>query len=187
MRRRVERFGRGLAAAAWLALAAAGAARAQVEGAGEDPLAGFEASADGVGWQGVRIGMSLVQAERRFGVALALEGHPNARCGRFAAGAERGGLNLTVGFPVAKPSAKIETLFVQFEGYQVAARLSDLVASFKRKAPTARYLADESSPERPEAEDPAPKYELPGGGGEPVIVHLRPRDGLVIARAGCLR
>lgn len=183
MRRAVLRCGgRRWAAAIAVALAAA-AAGAQAS-ADDDPLAGLEVSKEGVGWDGIRIGMSLVQAERRLGGALPLEGHEKARCGKFAAGAERGGLNLSVGFPAAKPSAKVETIFVQFEGYQVVAKIADLVASLHAKAAEARYLPDASDPDRPESEDPSPRYEIPGK--EPVVLHLRPGDGLVIARAACV-
>lgn len=163
---------------------AAPAARAQ-DAAQADPLAGFEADESGAGWEGIRLGMSLVQAERRLAVALSLRESENARCGRFVAGAERGGLALSVGFPSAKPGAKIETLFVRFEGYQVLASGADLVASLKAKVPAARYVPDADSPDRPEADDPAPVYELPGK--TPVAVQVRPRDGLLFAPLSCLR
>lgn len=164
--------------------AALPAARAQ-DPAQADPLAGFEADEAGAGWGGIRLGMSLVQAERRFGGALSLRETENGRCGHFTAGAERGGLALAVGFPSAKPGAKIETLFVRFEGYQVLASGADLVASLKAKVPAARYIPDADAPERPEADDPAPVYELPGK--TPVAVQIRPRDGLLFAPISCLR
>ena len=168
---------------ALLALAAA-AAPAQQE-APSDPLAGFEADAKGAGWDGIRVGMSLVQAERRLATALALRETDNQSCGRFVAGAERGGLALSVGFPSAKPGAKIETLFVRFEGYQVVATAADLVAALRSRVPGARYVPDADLPDRPEAADPAPVYELPGE--RPVAVQIRPRDGLLFAPLSCLR
>lgn len=173
---------RALLAATWVGLGWTGGVRAE-DPSTADPLAGLEASADGVGWDGIRLGMSLVQAERRFGVTLALDGRPKARCAQFVAGAERGGLNLSVGFPTAKPGAKIDTIYVQFEGYQVAANTQTLVASLKRKIPTARYLPDPARPERTEAEDLSPKYAVDGK--VPAVIHLRVRDGVMITRPEC--
>lgn len=152
---------------------------------GGDPLAGLEVGEDGVGWDGIRIGMSLVQAERRFGGALSLTEIPGGRCGRFVASAERDGLDLRVGFPAARPGAKVETLFVRFEGYQVVARAADLAASLKAKLAEARYRPDPAFPDRAEAEDPAPVYELPGK--TPLLIALRPRDGLLIGPPDCVR
>jgi hypothetical protein len=167
------------------ALALAGALfAAQQEPAG-DPLAALEVGGEAVGWDGVRVGMSLVQAERRFGGALSLTEIPGSRCGRFAASAERNGLDLRVGFPAAKPGAKIETLFVRFEGYQIAATTADLVASLKAKQPAVRYVPDPALPDRPEATDPAPVYELPTK--TPLAISLRPRDGLLIGPLACVR
>lgn len=183
MKNCAERATRALLAATCVALAAATLVAAE-DGATEDPLAGLEVSADGVGWDGIRLGMSLVQAERRFGVTLALDGRPKARCAQFVAGAERGGLNLSVGFPSAKPGAKIDTIFVQFEGYQVAANSQALIASLKRKIPTAKYLPDPTMPERTEAEDLSPKYAVDGK--VPAVIHLRVRDGVMITRPECL-
>ena len=168
-----------------MALAASAASARAEDAARADPLGGLESDEDGAGWQGIRLGMSLVQAERRFSVALALRETDNTRCGRFVAGAERGGLALTVGFPSAKPGAKVETLFVRFEGYQVVATAADLVASLKARVPAARYVPDADLADRPEAEDPAPVYELPGE--TPAAVQIRPRDGLLFAPLTCLR
>jgi hypothetical protein len=162
---------------------AAGPGAAQ-QAADEDPLAGLEVSAEGVGWSGVHLGMSLVQAERRFGTTLALEAGSKGKCGKFVAGAERDGLNLSVGFASPKPGAKIETLYVQFEGYQVAADAQHLIASLRRKAPEARYLADPDLPDRNESNDPSPKFEVDGK--IPVVIHLRTRDGLMISRRDCV-
>lgn len=178
---RLKAFVSGLVAS----LVLAAPALAAQNDPGGDPLEGLEAGAGWVGWDGIRIGMSLVQAERRFGGALSLTEVPGSRCGRFAASAERDGLDLRVGFPVAKPGAKVESLFVRFEGYQVVATAAQLAASLKAKLPAARYLPDPSTPDRPEADDPAPVYELPGP--TPLVVALRPRDGLLIGPPDCVR
>jgi hypothetical protein len=168
-----------------MALAAAASTARAEDAAQADPLAGLEADDSGAGWAGIHLGMSLVQAERRFSVALALREVDDTRCGRFVAIAERGGLALTAGFPSARPGAKIETLFVRFEGYQVLASGAELVASLKAKVPSARYLPDSDLPDRPEADDPAPVYELPGK--TPAAVQIRPKDGLLFASLPCLR
>lgn len=153
--------------------------------AGGDPLAGLEIDEKGVGWDGILIGMSLVQAERRFGDTLPLTEIPSAQCGRFVSSADRNGLGVRVGFPAAKPGAKIETLYVRFEGYQVVATIADLVASLKAKQPQVRYLPDPASPSLTEADDPAPVYELPAR--TPLALALRPGDGLLIGPPSCVR
>lgn len=175
----------GMACLVTLGLAIGGPAPGRAQsGEGDDPLAGLEISEDGVGWSGIRLGMSVVQAERRFGATLAIENGSKGKCGKFAAGAERDGLNVAIGFPSPKPGAKVETIYVQFEGYQVAANAQDLIASLRRKAPAARYLPDPDLPDRNEANDPSPRFEVDGK--VPAVVHLRTREGLMISRRDCV-
>jgi hypothetical protein len=178
-----HRGNRGAAIALASALAAA-AALGQHD-AGEDPLAGLEITDETIGWAGIELGMSLVQAERRFGLPLPLTERPGARCGRFAAAAERDGLILQVGFPTARPGAKVEEIFVRFEGYQVGANAAALAASLKRRVPDAAYMADHDRPDLQEADDPGPAYRFTRGKNA-FAVHLRPRDGVQLARAECL-
>ncbi len=158
---------------------------AAAEEGGGDPLAALEVTAKGPGWDGIRLGMSFVQAERRAGTTLPLTERPGARCGSFVTGVDHRGLILQLGFTGPKPGDKVETLFVRFEGYQVAATTADLVASLRRKAPTATYRPDPEHASA-EAEDPAPVYVVENG-GDPWAVQLRPRDGILIARRECLR
>jgi hypothetical protein len=158
---------------------APGAARAA------DPLDGLEVSAKRIGWDGVELGMSFVQAERRFGTTLPLSENPKARCGRFVSGSERGGLSMQVGFPSSKPGAKIETIFVRFEGQQVTADAAALVAALRARLPDARYVPDADMPDTTEAEHPAPTFEVVLG-EETYAIQLRPRDGLFMARRDCL-
>lgn len=175
----------GIRLAALLTVVAMPAATAQ-EATREDPLAGFEVSAKEIGWAGIRVGMSFVQAERRASSTLPLVERKGARCGSWASAAERDGLTLELGFSGSKPGAKIETIFVRFEGYQVAANTADLVAALRRHAPAATYVPDPALPDQTEADDLAPVYELRGE-RELWAVHIRPRDGLLIARRDCLR
>jgi hypothetical protein len=169
--------------AAALTLAAVTAAAR--EKAPDDPLAGLQVRDGRPGWDGIEVGMSFVQAERRFGTTLPLTERPGARCGRFVSASERAGLTLQVGFPSPKPGAKVETLFVRFEGHQIAASTADLVAALKRKAPAAKYLPDPAQGPSSETEDPAPVYGL-ADDGEGWAVQLRPRDGMLLARRACL-
>jgi len=153
--------------------------------AAEDPLADLEVSGKNVGWGGIRIGMSYVQAERRARSTLPLTERPGAQCGSFATGAELGGLLLTLGFSGSRPGDKIETIFVRFEGYQVAASAADLVTSLRKKAPAAVYRHDPTGTWTEENEDPAPVYYLDAG-KESYAIQLRPRDGILLARRGCI-
>ncbi|MCB1009341.1 MAG: hypothetical protein KDB94_10650 [Acidobacteria bacterium] len=174
-----RRGGRAFPLALLILLAAAGA------GAVEDPLAGLEISGKGLGWGGLRLGMSFVQAERRAGSTLPLTERAGARCGSFAAGAEIDGLSLTLGFSGSRPGDKIETIFVRFEGYQVAASAADLVASLRSLAPNAVYRPDPTGTWSTEAEDPAPVYFVDAGKAS-YAVQLRPRDGILLARRDCV-
>jgi hypothetical protein len=150
-----------------------------------DPLEGLEITAKRIGWDGIELGMSFVQAERRFGTTLPLTENPNVECGRFVSASERGGLSIQVGFPSPKPGAKIETMFVRFEGQQVTADAAALVASLRARAPDAKYVPDEDLPGTAEADHPAPTFELTRG-DESWVIQLRPRDGLFLARRDCL-
>jgi hypothetical protein len=150
-----------------------------------DPLDKLEISARRIGWDGIELGMSFVQAERRFGTTLPLTESPNGRCGRFVSGSERGGLSIQVGFPTTKPGAKIETIFVRFEGQQVTADVAALVAALRARAPDAVYVPDPDLPGSGEADHPAPTFELVRG-EETWAIQLRPRDGLLLARRDCL-
>jgi len=154
-------------------------------GAVEDPLAGLEVSSKGVGWGGIRLGMSFVQAERRAGSTLPLTERTGVGCGAYASGAELGGLSLTLGFSGSRPGDKVETIFVRFEGYQVAASAADLVASLRAKAPGAVYRPDPTGTWSTEAEDPAPVYFVDAGKTR-YAIQLRPRDGILLARHDCL-
>ena len=130
--------------------------------------------------------MSYVQAERRASSTLPLTERPGARCGSFVTSTERGGLDLQLGFTGPRPGDKIESIFVRFEGYQVAASARELTESLRLKSPDGIYRPDPAAPEKTEAEDPAPVYTF-AAGKQLYAIQLRPRDGVLIARRDCLR
>jgi len=136
------------------------------------------------GWDGIRLGMSLVQLERRLGVTLPLSsaaGRPV--CSRFSTQADYEGYRLVLGFAAAKPGAKLESLWVQFAGAEAGASAAGLAAALRRRAPQAAYLADAKAPAASEGADPRPTYGLEG---EPAaLVRFSPRDGLLIALRTC--
>jgi hypothetical protein len=148
-------------------------------GAAAEPLARLE-SKPAPGWDGVRLGMSLVAVERRVGRTLAVEGAEGQPvCSRFAAQADHNGYRLVLGFPAAKPGAKLESLWVQFAGAEASLGPGPLAAALERRLPEARYLGSAAS----EAEDPLPVYELPA---KDAALRLSPRDGMLLALRGCL-
>jgi hypothetical protein len=151
-----------------------------------DPLAGLELTEKRIGWDGVGLGMSKVQAENRFGLPLSLMEKPRARCGRFVVAAEREGQVLEVGFTDARPAAKIEDLNVRFEGEQAQAGMADLLASLLKIAPDATYVPDPQFPEQTEATDPAPVYRIVRR-KQSLAVQLRPGDGVRVTASDCLR
>ncbi|HSM12878.1 MAG TPA: hypothetical protein VLA66_02340 [Thermoanaerobaculia bacterium] len=166
----------------WVALAAlAVVAWAQ----GEDPLDRLSTGKSGPGWDGVELGISLVKAERLVGTTLAIS--PGSRlpvCSEFAASADHNGLRLVFGFPSARPGAKVESLWVQFGGEQIAASRDELVVSLLRRFPEARWIPDPEHPQENEQSDPTPVFDL--GGSPPSVAKITPREGIQIARRDCL-
>ncbi len=153
----------------------------------ETPLERLQVDGGKVGWDGITLGMSSVQAERRAGETLAMraaEGASPPTCQTYTVSVERGTLRLTLGFPSAKPGAKLQSIFVHFEGYQVTARVEALVAELKAKAPGASYLPRSGAAARTEHDDLAPAYLLPGDGG--YAARLLPGDGLLLTLRDCL-
>lgn len=172
----------------WWALGLCGALTASSSSAADEPLGRLEAKPV-PGWDGVRLGMSLVSLERRVGRTLAIDraaGQPV--CSRFAAQADHNGYRLVLGFPAAKPGARLESLWVQFAGAEASLGPGQLGAALKRRLPEARYLGSATS----EEEDPLPVYELPASDATPntaggtAALRLAARDGMLLALRGCL-
>lgn len=156
--------------------------------AAETPLARLETTGAKVGWDDITLGMSSVQVERRTGVTLAMEQNPAASaartCRAYTVTVERATLRLTLGFPSSKPGAKLQSIYVHFEGYQVTAKQEALVAELKAKLPGASYLPPSGAAPAGEAADPAPAYLIPGDGG--YAARLVPGDGLWLTFRDCL-
>lgn len=151
---------------------------------GEPALALLEVSAKRAGWDGVELDMSMVQAERRLGLPLAPEAKARAGCGPHAVDVDRNTLRLTLGFSGLKPGAKIETLYVHFEGYQVLTPKAALVAELLRLAPGASLMPDAAQPAAGVEETERPSYALPGTGG--FAIRLDPGAGLLLTYRRCL-
>jgi hypothetical protein len=152
----------------------------------ETPLARLEVSGGKVGWDGVALGMSSVQVERRTGVTLAMQSGTEssaATCRAFTVTVERDTLSLTLGFPTSKPGAKLQSIYVRFEGYQLTAKQEALVRELKEKIPGAAYQPPKLTPPPAEADDPAPAYLIPG---TETAARLVPGDGLWITLRTCL-
>lgn len=156
--------------------------------ASETPLARLEAEDGKAGWDGIVLGMSSVQVERRTGVTLAMQANAGstaaAGCRSYTVTVERGTLRLILGFPSSKPGAKLQSIYVQFEGYQVTAKPEALVAELKEKLPGASYLPAGGTAPPAEADDPSPTYLIPGTGG--YAARLVPGAGLWITLRNCL-
>jgi len=153
----------------------------------ETPLARLAVEKGKTGWDGVTLGMSSVQVKRRTGVTLAMQENKGATaaatCRAYTVTVERGTLRLTLGFPSSKPGAKLQSLYVHFEGYQVTARQEALVRELKEKVPGATYLPPSFTPPPAEAADPAPSYLIPG---TEYAARLVPGDGLWLTLRSCL-
>jgi len=160
----------------------AGALLAQ---ATESPLARLEASNGKIGWDGITLGMSSVQVERRTGVTLAMQPASGAApsCRAFTVSVERDTLRLTLGFPSSRPGAKLQWIYVQFEGYQVTAKQEALIKELKEKIPGAVYLPPNVTPPPTEVTDLAPTYLV---SGSEAVARLVAGDGLSITLRNCL-
>lgn len=148
-----------------------------------EPLARLDVGPPG--WAGIRLGMSLVQLERRLGVTLSVSpGAGQPVCSRFATRGDYEGYRLVMGFSAAKPGARLESLWVQFGGAEAGASAPALASALRSKAPQAAYLIDPKDPAASEAADARPIYSL---AGEPAaVIRFFPRDGALIALRSCL-
>lgn len=151
-----------------------------------DPLARLDVGP--AGWDGIRLGMSLVQLERRLGVTLPVSpGAGQPVCSRFATRGDYHGYRVVLGFSAAKPGAKLESLWVQFSGAEAGASASALATALRHRLPQAAYQLDPKDPAESEAADPRPIYALSGPPGEPAaVIRFLPRDGALIALRACL-
>lgn len=150
----------------------------------EPALARLEVGAKRAGWDGIELGMSLVQVERRAGQTLAVTPTGKPGCGAAKIELDHHSLQLSLDLDGAKPGAKVRRILVRFEGYQIAAGRADLVEELRGMAPGIVYLPPSGSPETIEADDPRPTYLLPGAAGS--AVRLMPRFGLLLASRDCL-
>ena len=153
----------------------------------ETPLARLESAGAKIGWDGITLGMSSVQVERRSGVTLAVQQNSGSTaggsCRAYVVTIERDTLGLTLGFPSSKPGAKLQSIYVHFEGYQVLAKQAALVQELRERVPQASYLPPTGASPPPEASDPVPTYLVPR---TEYALRLVPGDGLQITLRNCL-
>jgi len=137
-------------------------------------------------WDDVALGTSLVAAERRIGVTLALDRNSADGanpCAPFIATADHHGLTLTLGFKSPRPGAKIEWLKVRFEGQQIAASASELAAELKQRIPGAEWIRPAGAADLTEADDLTPVYLTPGK--EKQAIRFAPREWMELAALSC--
>lgn len=185
---RAHRWSRSWAVAG-VVLAVAGAAPRRAAAQEGGALASLTLEKGGLAWDSVGVGTSLVAAERRIGVTLALDRNSESdanRCAPFVASADHHGLTLTMGFGSPRPGAKVEWLKVRFEGQQIAASASDLAVELRARFPGAEWIRPEGSPELTEADDLAPTFLVPGG-KQPQAVRFAPREWMELAAPDCFR
>ena len=135
-------------------------------------------------WDGVRLGMSIPQIERRVGATIALQKSKTPGCPTFIATAEHHGLTMTIGFTSPKPSGKADWISIRFEGYQIQASGADLVASLKQKIAGVEWLPPAEPAGITEADDLEPDFAVPGK--EPQVIRFYPRESMLLAKKSCL-
>jgi hypothetical protein len=135
-------------------------------------------------WDGIRLGMTIPQIERRVGATVAMQKSKEPGCPTWIAEAQHRGLSLVFGFSTPKPSGKAEWIHVRFEGDLVMASGAELVAALKQKFPGAQWLPPKEPAGIAESEDLEPDFSIPGK--EPQVVRLYPREALVLAKSACL-
>jgi hypothetical protein len=165
-------------------LVATGAPHLAAQGASPDPLARLAVEDGYLSWDGLRVGMSLVQAERKIGVTLALDRNRDQPCPVWVANAEFHGQSVTVGFPSPKPGAKIQWIQVRFRGALVQAGSKELVPALHSRLPAAVWVPPADHPDLTEADDLQPDYTLEGK--EPQALRLAPREWLVLSTRPCI-
>jgi len=135
-------------------------------------------------WDGIRLGMTIPQIERRVGATVAIQKSKEPGCPTWIADAEHHGLSLTIGFPSPKPTGKVEYIRVRFEGNLIQASGADLVAALHKKFPDATWQAPKEPAGITEAEDLEPDFAVPGK--EPQTLRFYPREAMVLAKSSCL-
>jgi hypothetical protein len=135
-------------------------------------------------WDGVRLGMTIPQIERRVGATIAIQKSKEPGCPAFTAQAEHHGLSLTIGFPSPKPSGKAEWIRVRFEGHQIQSSGVDLAASLRQKVPGVEWVPPAEPAGIPESDDLEPDFAVPGK--EPQVVRFYPRESMILAKKSCL-
>lgn len=141
----------------------------------------------GLTWDGVGLGTSLVAAERRTGVTLALDRNPENGanpCAPYVAVVDHNGLTLTLGFGSPRPGAKIEWLRVRFEGQQIAASASDLAAELRARIPSAEWIRPAGATDLTEGDDLSPTYRVPAGKSVQAV-RFAPREWMELAEVSC--
>jgi len=177
----IESLVRARSAALALAMIAALSAPTRAQPESGNPLGLLTLEKGKLGWDGVELGMSLVQAERRVGSTLSVDRYDQS-CPAYVTQAERNGLQLTLGFASPKPGAKIEWLRVRFEGIQVLASGAELMAALRELLPEAKWRQE---PGVSEEDDLRPTFEI-AGKKETLIVRLLPREAMILTTPDCL-
>ncbi len=154
------------------------------EGAASDPLSRLALEDGLLAWDGLRIGMSLVQAERKIGVTLALDRNRDSACPVWVANADFHGQSVTVGFPSPKPGAKIQWIRVTFRGSLVQFGAAELVSSLHGRLAGAVFVPPAEHPDYKEAEDVQPDYTVEGK--QPQSVRIAPREWMILAARDCM-
>ena len=135
-------------------------------------------------WDGVRLGMTIPQIERRVGATVAIQKSKEAGCPVWIAEAEHHGILLTIGFPSPKPSGKVESIRVRFDSALTMASGRDLATALRAKFPDLQWLPPKEPAGIKEEDDLEPDYSV--SGKEPQIVRLYPRESLVLGKASCI-
>jgi hypothetical protein len=135
-------------------------------------------------WDGIRLGMTIPQIERRVGATIAIQKSKQPGCPAFVAQAEHHGLSMTIGFTSPKPSGKADWISIRFEGHQIQSSGADLVASLKQKIAGVEWLPPAEPAGIPESDDLEPDYAVPGK--EPQVVRFYPRESMLLAKKSCL-
>lgn len=161
-----------------------GAPRLAAQGVASNVLSRLAIEDGFLAWDGLRVGMSLVQAERKLGVTLALERHREASCPAWIANADYRGQSVTVGFPSPKPGAKIQWIRVTFRGALVQAGANELVAAIHERLPSAVWVPPGEQPGLTEADDLEPDFAIEGK--EPQGLRLAAREWMILATRACL-
>jgi len=135
-------------------------------------------------WGGIRIGMSLHEAETVLHSKLNAAYENETGCGGIVAETKLHGTRVTLDISGLDPGSVVQGIQVPLSGSAKPEAIRSLVASLKKRVPSLVYQPSRHAPEMTEKENPNPVYVLKTNPQMAILV--KPEIGLILSREDCL-